>query len=100
METETYNVSYSKVFNSVLQIINELGLSKESINKDEGEIVAFTGSSLLSWGEKITIQLTKVKKQTRVSVSSEPKAQLFDWGKSEENEKMIIVELDNFFGGC
>ena len=99
METETYNASYSKAFNSVLQIIDELGLGKESINKDDGEIIAYTGFSLSSWGEKITIQLTKIKKQIRVSVSSEPKAQLFDWGKSEENEKMIIMELNKLLGG-
>lgn len=98
MKNITYNAAYSEVFESVLQIISKFGLNKECVSLEKGEIIASTGFSLFSWGEKVVIKITKGK-QTEISVSSTPEAQLFDWGKSQENEEMIIRELNNRWGG-
>jgi len=95
METCTYDATCSKVFGAVLQIIHELGWAIENEDIMTGNIVASTGFSLRSWGESITIQVSKVGSQTNVSVTSTPEAQLIDWGKSEENERLIIRKLED-----
>lgn len=94
MESGTYDESYPYIFDAVLQILSKLGLHKESVNKKDGKIVVSKGVSLRSWGERITIQVTKEDSKTKVTVSSVPEAQLFDWGKSRENERRIMLELN------
>ncbi len=94
METNTYDTPYSQVFDTVLQIINKLGWVIESRNPETGNIVVSTGFSLRSWGERITIQVSIVGSQTSVLVTSAPKAQLIDWGKGRENERLFVRELN------
>ncbi len=52
-----------------------------------GVIIASCGISLLSWGERITIQILPAGIHSEVRVVSELKAQLFDWGKNDRNER-------------
>lgn len=99
MENGTYDASYSEVFDEVLQLINRLGWTVESADDDTGIIVTSTGFSLRSWSERVTIRISREGTQTKVSVASAPKAQLIDWGKSRENERVIIRELNCIFGG-
>ena len=80
MESGTYDASYSEIFNLILKILDKLGLYKERVNKKDGKIVVFTGLSLRSWGERIAIQVIREDSKTKVTVSSVPKTQLFDWG--------------------
>lgn len=95
METCTYDATYSEIFGAVLQIIHRLGWTIENEDIMTGTIIASTGLSLRSWGESITIQAYRVGSQTKVSVTSTPEAQLIDWGKSEENERLIIRKLED-----
>lgn len=100
METATYKETYSVVFNTILQSINRLGWTIENKDTTTGTIIASTGASLRSWGERITIQVSSAGSQTNVSVTSKPAAQLFDWGKSKENERRIIkIVSDKIKGG-
>lgn len=58
------------------------------------QIRASAPASILSWGEDIEISVEKTGKGTEVTISSSPKAQIFDWGKSEENINRLIASLD------
>jgi len=93
-----YDASGSDVFDTILQIVDKLELYKEKVNKQNGQIIVSTGVSLWSWGERIIIQITEEGPKTRVTVSSTPKAQLFDWGKSQKNEKAIVKKLSTLLG--
>jgi hypothetical protein len=97
METATYDLDQFEVFDAVLRIIKGLGWVIESEALETGNIIVSTRGSLRSWGETITIQIFEVGSQTSVSVMSTPKAQLIDWGRSAENEKLILGELDKLF---
>ena len=98
METGTYEAKPSEVFDAVLQIITRLGWTIESKNTETGKIIVSTEFSLRSWGERITIEVSRVRSQTNVLVTSTPEAQLIDWGKSRENERRVIRMLDDFIG--
>lgn len=97
METATYDLQHFEVFDAVLQIIKGLGWLVKSEDPEKGNIIASARGSLRSWGEVITIQIFTIGSQTRVSVISTPKAQLIDWGRSAENERLILGELDKLF---
>ena len=53
---------------------------------------------MLSWGEAITVKITREGTRTKVNVLSTPKSQLFDWGKSNENERIILSKMDELLG--
>ena len=73
--------------------IKQLGWKIVSHDKIAGEIEAQTGITLRSWGEAISIRLFKEATETAISVRSGPSFQLFDWGKSGENERAFDREL-------
>lgn len=99
MESGTYDASYSEVFEKISKTINELNFCEESADGEDGKIIVSTRFSVRSWGERITIQISKEDSKTRVTVCSVPKAQLFDWGKSRRNERRIIRKLNSLFEG-
>lgn len=98
METGTYEATPSDVFDAVLQIIRRLGWTIESKNTETREIIVSTGFSLRSWGEIITIQISEEGYKTKVIVTAKAKAQLIDWGKSGEDERLIIGGLNDLIG--
>src|SRR5260221_4650448 len=65
---------------------------KKNSNK---EIEASSGFSLVSWGETLRVEISRVGTETRVTVACEPSAQAFDWGKSEDNVKTFLEHLDS-----
>ena len=89
-KTEVYKIEYKRVFEEAMNSLSECNFSvKESDNK-KGIIKESTKMSVWSWGESIIVLIEKTSVGTKVSVSSEAKAQLFDWGKSRRN-------INNFF---
>lgn len=60
---------------------------------DDGyEVTATTDESLLSWGEKIRIEIT----DNEVVIESESPDQWFDWGKSKENVEGVMDLIHKF----
>lgn len=58
-----------------------------------GVIKAETGMSLRSWGENVSIKVAEEAGENTISVASGVSHQLFDWGKSWENEWIFHKEL-------
>lgn len=90
---ETYRHPYDEIFEACLRLVKQLGWKLVSYDKAAGEIKAQTGTTLRSWGEDISIHVSEEATGTAISVLSEASSQLFDWGKSEENEKAFHEEL-------
>ena len=96
MDSKIFNKSFKEVFNACKTAIKKCGFIIESFDEKKGYIYASSPPSIFSWGEEITIEVKrKDAKSTEVRVSSMPKAQLFDWGKSRENERRIMESLED-----
>jgi len=62
--------------------------------RDHASFTAHTAATIFSWGEELSVRLEQNAASVRVTVSSEARAQIFDWGKSTENIQRVFVELD------
>ena len=68
--------------------------SFEIRNRQDRYLEASAPVSFFSWGEHIKISLEPSGEQTKVTIQSSPKAQLFDWGKNEENVDRLFDTLN------
>lgn len=74
--------------------IKKLGWKTVSQNPETGEIKAKAGATLRSWGEDVSICVSKEETGSTISVLSEASSQLFDWGKNAENERVFLEKLE------
>lgn len=85
----------NEVYNACKEAIEQCGFLFGSENQDKGVLTASSSPTIFSWGEDMVIRVQVPSHgKTKVIVESSPKAQLFDWGKSRENERRIIEYLD------
>ena len=71
--------------------IRESGIGITTSRRDGTRLLAQTRASLRSWGEEITAEV-----DGRVlSLTSYPKAQAFDWGKSTDNIERLARALQS-----
>ena len=100
MESKVYPHPFDEIFEACIQAIIKCGFTVDTEDRDRGIIVVSTHLTIFSWGEKIVIRTDRISDdRTKVEVESAPTAQLFDWGKSNENENRIIGYLDDLMGG-
>jgi len=91
---EIFPISANEAFQASLDCVKKLGWEIIKQNPDLGEINAKTGATLRSWGENISIRaIADRPSQTTITVASDAPFQLFDWGKSSENEKLFLDQL-------
>jgi len=90
---KTYPRLYDEIFEASLSTVKKLGWKVTSQNREKGEIKAKTGTTLRSWGENVTIDVTQETTGSTISVMSNAHSQLFDWGKDEKNEECFYKEL-------
>lgn len=88
----TFSYSLEEVYNASIEALRSTGF--EISEKKPNSIKASTGFSLRSWGEDIYVEFFYSSNGTQVRVSSFPKFQIFDLGKSEENISKIISEIE------
>ena len=87
-----YRKNIENVRDALIKSIEECGFSiRESVGNS---IKASTSSSILSWGEDLEVILSKKRDEVEITVTSTPTAQIFDWGKSDENIRRIIEKID------
>lgn len=78
-------------------ILKAFGWTIRSSDAAKQVLIARTGLSFLSWGEEVTVSLTKGGLGCDVNVSSQPTA-ILDWGKSAENIEKVISALERELG--
>jgi len=92
-ESKSYKTSIKAACDASLEVLRKNGLEIRELREDF--IKATSGPSLSSWGEDIQIQLTRESpNNVKITVSSSPRAQLFDWGKSSDNVSKIFSGLE------
>ncbi len=95
---ESYDLPYNQVYMACKRASRNLGWRITEFDKEEGYIEAKASVSLLSWGESIEINVWEDEDETLVEVESRPTAQLFDWGKNNENLDNFFEELEDILG--
>jgi len=96
MRSKVYEAPIDKIFEACKHAIYRCKFTINEENKDKGIIIASTHPTIFSWGEEIIIKIETISgMETKVTVESYPKAQLFDWGKSRDNENKIMKYLDD-----
>lgn len=89
-ESISADVSHAEMLATVK---NALGALSWSINEETTErIIASSSINLLSWGEKIIINILPDKKISVTSKCIFP-LQCLDWGKNKANVRKFISEL-------
>jgi hypothetical protein len=92
-----YNHPYDRVFKKCELALGEFGVEVEYSNCTDGCIQGSISGSLLSWGEDVEIVVKSLgHNQTKVTITSEAKAQVFSWGKNDANEQSFFDTLDRF----
>lgn len=81
-----------KASDAIVQALKDHSFEIQSI--ELGKIVASSPSSLLSWGEDILVLIEGSSKQVTISITSEPKFQIFDWGKSKDNIEVLFDSIE------
>ena len=95
-ESRIFNCSRDKVYDASINALKNSGF--KVTEKSADTIKASSEISIRSWGEEIQVKISSTAKGTKVKVTSEPAAQLFDLGKSEENISRFLYELKKQLG--
>lgn len=93
-ETEkVFTASYDDVFSKSTQTLMALGWQVVSSSKEEGLIQARTPMTMLTWGDVVTVAVSKSDQQVRVELTSASNQQV-DWGKNSANIKKFYQHLN------
>ena len=95
-KTKQYNVDDSKIIAMLPSRLEKHGYKiKESSSTS---LRVNVPSSIRSWGEEIIISINNLTSGCKVTVNSEAKYQLTDWGKSDENIDKVFAIIDSSVG--
>lgn len=90
----TYELGYQEVFEEAKNALSDCEFIIKKIDEPSGIIKAFAEVSIWSYGEVITITVSKSAEGTQVKAHSKAKAAIFDWGKSGRNVTNFFAILD------
>ena len=92
----SYRLSPEELFETSLEVLNELKWKVKRVDKPLLQITAKVGMSILSWGETVLITITRLDDDNSVvSISSESTHQIVDWGKNWRNIEKFFESIDN-----
>ena len=89
-----YDLEYEKVFQEAKNALSEGGFITVNTDEESGVIKAFAGASFSSYGEDVTITLSRTARGTNVNAHSRARAALFDWGKSGRNVNKFFAIMN------
>jgi hypothetical protein len=88
-----FPVSRAKLMAVLQRVVTNLGWKASGIT-EKGMSLDVPGG-LLSWGETVSLAVDETDQdRVRLTVSSDAKAQVFTWGKNDENIKMLLAGIE------
>lgn len=94
-KTKQYSIDGTALIQNLSSKLTQKGYKIKEINQNT--IIMNTSSSFWSWGEEMTIFINS-DQGCSVTITSNAKYQLTDWGKSEENIGKVFSLIDNMVG--
>ena len=92
-KTKQYNVNTSKIIAILPSLLEKHGYKIKEVSSTS--LTVDTSSSIWSWGEEMIISINDSKSGCEITISSEAKYQLTDWGKSSENIDKVFAIIDS-----
>ena len=89
-----YELEYEKIFEEAKKALSDSGFIIVHTDEDSGVHKAYTGASFSSYGEDITITVSRTAGGTDVNAHSRARAVIFDWGKSGRNVNRFFAALN------
>ena len=90
------NLPYQEVFNHCRRLLEENNFKVADADEASGKIVATSGISWESFGEKMNVELEDLGEgKTLVKLSSKSRfpITIVDWGKNNQNVKKLVEGL-------
>jgi len=81
------------IFSACKQAVGYIGWEIVNADVDEFRVTAHTSISWRSFGDKVEIRVSDKDSSTIVTVSSEPRFSLTNWGKDSTNEGAFLEKL-------
>ena len=94
-----YQKGIKSLKKKLINILETLECEIDPNVDNDNKILASKGLSLLSFGERIYVEIEKQDEDYLLNINSEPLigVQLLSWGKHSKNVKKIITEIQNHF---
>ena len=92
MLTKDFKIESQKLYEICLGLSSDYEILENNFSKLR--IIFKTKTTLLSWGEEITIDIKQITiNKSRITVNSDCHSQLIDWGKNSQNEEDFVMKL-------
>ncbi|MEI9918945.1 MAG: hypothetical protein WDO14_09110 [Bacteroidota bacterium] len=95
MRTSLIHKSKPTVYKAVKTACNRLNLVIDRDDFEKGRISIYSEGDILSFGNKISISISKRGRDSFLRISSKSAApiQLFDWGTNKDIEEDLMEEI-------
>ena len=98
MDSRTYNLDYTDVFNEAQYALASTGATINIVDFNNGYLRAETGISITSYGETLEVTIRQVQGGTWVTIQSKPTHYFTDMGRSKKHVRTFILTMDNRVG--
>ena len=89
----------AEVFDAILRALSECNMKLKASDAESGHIEAVTSMNMMSWGEKIRIDLAEpVPGRTKATITSGNRAQLVTWGRNQKNLDKLVERTNAQLG--
>lgn len=95
----TYQAEYATVFDAAARAAARCGMGVKAADPATGVLTLSTSMTLMSWGENLGVQVGQLEPGVQqVSIRSDVKFGLVDWGKNAKNINQFFAALDAELG--
>lgn len=95
----TYQADYAAVFDAAARAAARCGMGVKAADPATGVLTLSTSMTLMSWGENLGVQVGQLEAGVmQVSIRSDVKFGLVDWGKNTKNINQFFAALDAELG--
>ena len=85
------------LFPKIVEGLESSNLKIQYANETEGEILATSSMTFVSWGENIYVTVIETEGTCKLKMCSVGFFQMYSWGKNQANKEKFITELEKSF---
>lgn len=94
---KSYDISQQLMFDKIIEVIGDTKFKLVDTDEESCELLALSSITFKSWGENLYINLKPEGDKTVMHFCSVTLLQMYDWGKNEQNSKVLLKEIEDSF---